>query len=116
AVDSDDANAQLAYALDRSELMTARADEQNRLHGARLYLGRRPDRPDPLDVLDRSDGVDAAVDELQEGVDIELEPERHGERQAVGDDVDERDHRLEIDVVAEDTLALHRRKERFTTF
>ena len=37
AVDGDDANAELARALDRATLVPACADEQDGLHGPRLY-------------------------------------------------------------------------------
>src|SRR5206468_12503107 len=39
--------------------------------------------------------VEAAVDQLQEGVDIERQPKRRREGHAVGHDVDELDHGLE---------------------
>jgi hypothetical protein len=44
------------------------------------------------------------VQEPEEAVDVDLETERHGEREPVRDDVDEHDRRLEIDVVAQPAL------------
>jgi hypothetical protein len=55
--------------------------------------------------------VDSAVQEPKETVDVELEPERHGEGESVGDDVDEDDRRLQIHVFAQPALVAQRRKQ-----
>src|SRR5919198_6616780 len=50
--------------------------------------------------------VDPAVDELHDRVHVDLEPERHAERETVRHDVDERDQRLEVNVAPKLALAL----------
>ena len=54
------------------------------------------------------------MDHLEEGVDVEAEPERDRERETVRDDVHEPDDRLEVDVAANAALPLQRR-ERLVT-
>src|SRR5919202_402139 len=56
--------------------------------------------------------VDPCVDQLEERLDLELQPERRSERQAVRDDVHEVDDRLERDVSANLALLLPRLEER----
>src|SRR5205814_5931218 len=52
--------------------------------------------------------VDARVDELEEGLDVEPQPERGPERHSVRDHVDEVDDRLERDVVTDSAVSLPR--------
>src|SRR5690348_10287719 len=56
--------------------------------------------------------VDARVDQLEEGLDVEFETERRPERHAVRDHVHEMDDRLERDVDADVALPLPRLEER----
>ena len=55
--------------------------------------------------------VDARVDEPQQSIDVEPRADGRRERDPVRDEVDELDHRLQVDVAAEHALALPRREE-----